>query len=281
MVNPWRGDRRPRLRPALRLLRPDDRGRGRSRPRPRHRHPVHAGPGPRAARRPAARERPAPRRAQHPRALRPRAGERRLPSLRGLGRGGMCAVHARPRAGPAGRGGRRDARDRRRPARLAGRPTRPDLRRRATLDLGDRRVDLRFLGRGHTDHDVVALVPDASVLFAGDLVEEGAPPSFGDAFPLDWPATLGQLLDLAGEGPVVPGHGEVVDRDFVAGQLGDVAFLAEARAPQLAAAPARRPRPSRAAARGPGGRGGTPPGLAGRSRSRRPCRAGSPRPPVG
>ena len=99
--------------------------------------------------------------------------------------------------------------------------------REATLDLGDRRVDLRFLGRGHTDHDVVALVPDAQVVFAGDLVEEGAPPSFGDAFPLDWPATLGHLLDLAGEGSVVPGHGEVVGRDFVASQLGDIAFLAE------------------------------------------------------
>jgi glyoxylase-like metal-dependent hydrolase (beta-lactamase superfamily II) len=99
--------------------------------------------------------------------------------------------------------------------------------RETTLDLGDRRVDLRFLGRGHTDHDVVALVPDAGVVFAGDLVEEGAPPSFGDAFPLDWPATLGNLLDAAGEGQVVPGHGEVVDRDFVAGQLGEIAFLAE------------------------------------------------------
>jgi glyoxylase-like metal-dependent hydrolase (beta-lactamase superfamily II) len=102
--------------------------------------------------------------------------------------------------------------------------------REATLDLGDRRVDLRFLGRGHTDHDVVALVPDAGVVFAGDLVEQGAPPSFDDAFPLDWPATLGHLLDLldtAGDGEVVPGHGEVVDRDFVAGQLGEIAFLAE------------------------------------------------------
>ena len=97
----------------------------------------------------------------------------------------------------------------------------------ATLDLGARRVELRFLGRGHTDHDVVALVPDAGVAFAGDLVEEGAPPSFGDAFPLDWPATLGQLLDAAGQGPVVPGHGEVVDRDFVAAQLGDIAFVAD------------------------------------------------------
>ncbi len=99
--------------------------------------------------------------------------------------------------------------------------------REAVLDLGDRRVELRFLGRGHTDHDVIAVVPDAAVVFAGDLVEEGAPPSFGDAFPLEWPATLGQLLDIAGDGQVVPGHGEVVDRDFVAAQLGDIAFLGE------------------------------------------------------
>ena len=98
---------------------------------------------------------------------------------------------------------------------------------RSTLDLGDRRVDLEFFGRGHTDHDVVALVPDAGVAFAGDLVEQGAPPSFGDAFPLDWPATLGHLLDAAGDSQVVPGHGEIVDRDFVAGQLGEIAFLAE------------------------------------------------------
>ena len=32
----------------------------------------------------------------------------------------------------------------------------------ATLDLGDRQVELRYLGRGHTDNDVVVVVPDAS-----------------------------------------------------------------------------------------------------------------------
>ena len=46
----------------------------------------------------------------------------------------------------------------------------------AYLDLGDRRVELRFLGRGHTDHDIVITVPDAGVLFAGDLLENGAVP---------------------------------------------------------------------------------------------------------
>ena len=41
----------------------------------------------------------------------------------------------------------------------------------ASLDLGGRQLNLRFLGRGQTDNDIAALVPDASVLFAGDLLE--------------------------------------------------------------------------------------------------------------
>jgi glyoxylase-like metal-dependent hydrolase (beta-lactamase superfamily II) len=82
------------------------------------------------------------------------------------------------------------------------------------LDLGGRRVELRHLGLGHTDNDVVAVVPDTGIVFAGDLVEQGAPPSFGDSFPLDWPDTDRRLLEL-GAGTVVPGHGEVVDRGFV------------------------------------------------------------------
>ncbi|HSW42801.1 MAG TPA: MBL fold metallo-hydrolase [Patescibacteria group bacterium] len=94
------------------------------------------------------------------------------------------------------------------------------------LDLGDRLVELRHLGRGHTDHDVIVRSPDTGILFAGDLVEHGAPPAFEDSFPLDWPSTLGLLLDLA-DGAVVPGHGEPVEREFVESQLTEVAFLAE------------------------------------------------------
>jgi glyoxylase-like metal-dependent hydrolase (beta-lactamase superfamily II) len=77
----------------------------------------------------------------------------------------------------------------------------------AYLDLGERRVELRFLGRGHTDHDIVIRVPDAGVLFAGDLLENGAVPSFGDAYPLDWPETAFRVAELA-QGVVVPGHGD-------------------------------------------------------------------------
>jgi len=93
----------------------------------------------------------------------------------------------------------------------------------AVLDVGGRAVTLRHLGRGHTDADLVVAVDD--VVFAGDLIEEGGPPAMEDAFPLDWPGTATALLELA-RGPVVPGHGAVVDAAFVAAQRDELAQLA-------------------------------------------------------
>ena len=63
----------------------------------------------------------------------------------------------------------------------------------ASIDLGGRTIELRYLGRGHTDNDIVVIAPDAAVLFAGDLLENGATPSFGDSYPLEWPATARAL----------------------------------------------------------------------------------------
>ena len=96
---------------------------------------------------------------------------------------------------------------------------------RVELDLGGREVLLAHLGAGHTDHDLVVGVPDARVLFAGDLVEQGAPPAFEDAHPLHWPATLTAVLAL-GATMVVPGHGEPVDAAFVTAQRDELAELA-------------------------------------------------------
>jgi glyoxylase-like metal-dependent hydrolase (beta-lactamase superfamily II) len=89
---------------------------------------------------------------------------------------------------------------------------------RVTLDLGGRTARLIHPGPGHTDHDVVVHVPDAGVVFAGDLVEQGAPAKAGpDAVPGQWPSTLDSLLALDPR-VVVPGHGEPVDPAFVRAQ---------------------------------------------------------------
>lgn len=96
---------------------------------------------------------------------------------------------------------------------------------RLSMDIG-RHVELEHHGRGHTDADIIIRVPDAGVVFMGDLVEEGAPPAFGDSFPLEWPATL-ELASMGSEHLVVPGHGEVVGPGFVAAQLSELRAIAE------------------------------------------------------
>lgn len=74
------------------------------------------------------------------------------------------------------------------------------------LDLGGISVTLFHLGRGHTDHDL--LVGAGDVLFTGDLVEQGADPSFEDSFPKEWIRTLGKMTALEDLYSVfVPGHG--------------------------------------------------------------------------
>jgi glyoxylase-like metal-dependent hydrolase (beta-lactamase superfamily II) len=96
----------------------------------------------------------------------------------------------------------------------------------AVLDLGGRRVQLRYGGRGHSDGDLAVHVPDAGVLVLGDLLEADAPPQFADAYPITWPDTLTRLLAYAA-GPVVPGHGAVVDVGYARGQRDELAVLAD------------------------------------------------------
>lgn len=96
------------------------------------------------------------------------------------------------------------------------------------LDLGNTYVEMFFPGRGHTDGDVVVRVPDLDVVFAGDLVEQSAPPGFGpDSFPLEWPESLELVLGVLDErSTVVPGHGTPVDHAFVLDQRADIADVA-------------------------------------------------------
>ncbi|GAA1346755.1 MBL fold metallo-hydrolase [Falsarthrobacter nasiphocae] len=82
------------------------------------------------------------------------------------------------------------------------------------IDLGGVTASLFWLGRGHTDHDL--LVGVGPVLFAGDLVEEGGDPHFAGSFPDEWVRTLGKITALEDlYSVVVPGHGEPVTMDAV------------------------------------------------------------------
>jgi len=72
--------------------------------------------------------------------------------------------------------------------------------------LGRREVRIIHIGRGHTAGDVIALVPDAGVVFAGDLVEYKTACYCGDAHFTDWPASLDHLAELQANA-MVPGRG--------------------------------------------------------------------------
>lgn len=78
-----------------------------------------------------------------------------------------------------------------------------------TVYMGKRRVDLAFLGRAHTAGDIVAFVPDANVMFTGDIVEYKSACYCGDAHFSDWPDTLetirGYDLDA-----IAPGRGDAL-----------------------------------------------------------------------
>jgi glyoxylase-like metal-dependent hydrolase (beta-lactamase superfamily II) len=91
----------------------------------------------------------------------------------------------------------------------------------AVIDLGDRLVAIARPGRGHTDADLVVLAPgvkgEPAVVFTGDLLEESGDPAIdADSDVADWPATLDRLLAIGGPDAIyVPGHGSVVDAEFI------------------------------------------------------------------
>lgn len=99
----------------------------------------------------------------------------------------------------------------------------------ATIEVGGREVHLHYLGRGHTDHDAVITVPGTDVVWAGDLVENGAVPFYGDGYPMDWPTTAVALAALVrpDSGVIVPGHGDHAGRAFAESQAASIAALAD------------------------------------------------------
>ncbi|HMG74490.1 MAG TPA: MBL fold metallo-hydrolase [Pyrinomonadaceae bacterium] len=78
------------------------------------------------------------------------------------------------------------------------------------LYLGKREVVLATLP-GHTGGDVFAYVPDANVVFTGDLGWSKTLPNLVDATVSDWVPTLEKILAQYPAAKFVPGHGNVAE----------------------------------------------------------------------
>lgn len=90
------------------------------------------------------------------------------------------------------------------------------------LYLGQREV-LLFTLPGHTGGDVLAFIPDANVVFTGDMGWRKTLPNLVDATVNDWIPSLDKLLKDYPTAKFVPGHGEVASaadlrefRDYLA-----------------------------------------------------------------
>lgn len=81
------------------------------------------------------------------------------------------------------------------------------LDRRMTLYRGSREIQIIYLGRGHTDTDVVVYLPKERMIATGDLMESVIS-YMGDSYPDEWIGTLDRLRALDFD-TVLPGHGVV------------------------------------------------------------------------
>src|SRR5215472_4376724 len=80
--------------------------------------------------------------------------------------------------------------------------------------LGSRLIQVRYM-LGHTGGDSVVTVPDANVVFGGDLVWQRHLPNLIDATTSDWVKTLEKLLADHPTATFVSGHGDVATPDDV------------------------------------------------------------------
>ncbi|MEY2432621.1 MAG: cyclase [Acidimicrobiaceae bacterium] len=97
---------------------------------------------------------------------------------------------------------------------------------RLDVYVDDRKVELDFVGPAHTTNDVVAWLPQARVLFAGDLVFNGGTPFVVMGSVAGSLAALERLRQL-GPDVIVPGHGSVCGVSAIEDQVAYLRFVQE------------------------------------------------------
>jgi glyoxylase-like metal-dependent hydrolase (beta-lactamase superfamily II) len=79
------------------------------------------------------------------------------------------------------------------------------------IDVGNREVQIKYLGRGNTAGDTIAYLPKEKILIAGDLLDYPVP-YLGGGYPSELVKTLRQMTQLDAQ-TMVPGHGDVLKGD--------------------------------------------------------------------
>lgn len=82
------------------------------------------------------------------------------------------------------------------------------------IDVGGREVILIEAGPAHTEGDVMVYLPDAKVLYTGDLIFNGVTPPMWAGPTENWLSCLNKILEMDVE-HIVPGHGAVTDKNGV------------------------------------------------------------------
>ncbi len=82
-----------------------------------------------------------------------------------------------------------------------------------TLYQDKHKIEIKYLGRGHTSGDIVIYLPQNNIVIAGDLIVYPVPFIGGDQSHVgDWGATLEKLLELKPT-IIIPGHGPIMRDD--------------------------------------------------------------------
>jgi glyoxylase-like metal-dependent hydrolase (beta-lactamase superfamily II) len=99
------------------------------------------------------------------------------------------------------------------------------------IDLGNREVQVKYLGRGNTAGDTVLYLPKEKILVAGDLLDHPVP-YLGGGYPFELGATLQKMAQLDAR-TIVPGHGEVLRGDYGKTYLNQVIDFVQTVASQV------------------------------------------------
>jgi glyoxylase-like metal-dependent hydrolase (beta-lactamase superfamily II) len=81
-----------------------------------------------------------------------------------------------------------------------------------SLDVGGRKLRLLEVGPAHTPGDLLVHVPDARVVYTGDILFVGSTPVMWAGPVINWINAIDRLIDL-GADTYVPGHGPVCGRE--------------------------------------------------------------------